>query len=132
MAPRIPFVTQSGLADLMPLDEMAFRQWVMDNKVPFNPDAKGPTDYDMRGFWRGLQQGSPMAQTAVNPNDNRMHFTDYWKTPQHQTFSSESQWAGPNASQWINDSQLASPSGRVMFDEKAPDGRFAQLLAGLK
>lgn len=104
------------------MDEFSFRQWVANNSVPFNPDASGPTDYDMRGFWQAMRQGNPVAATAINPNDHQLHFPDYWKTPLHQSFSNESQWAGPTTPQWVNDSQLAAPNGRVVFDEKAPDG----------
>lgn len=99
------------------LDEMAFRQWVQNNNVPFNPNA-GTTDYDMRGFYQAAQQQEPGISTAINPNDHLLHYPDRFKTPQHQSFSNESQWAGPNAPRWINDSQLALPNGRIVFDEK--------------
>lgn len=56
--------------------------------------------------------------TEVNPNDSQLHYPDYYKTPLHSSFSSESQWAGPNAPSWINDSQLVAPNGRIMFDEQ--------------
>ena len=109
---------------LDPLTEMAFRQWVAQNKVPFDPDVAS-SDYDMRGFYQGLQQQNPIATTAVNPNDNALHFPDFWKTPQHQTFSNESQWAGPNAPAWNAQDQLIDPNGRIVFDEKsAPKGLF--------
>lgn len=105
------------------VDEMAFRQWLKDKNVPFQPDA-GLTDYDMRGFWRGLQQQDPRAVSGINPNDQRMHYSDAWKTPLHRSFSAGSQWAPPGAPDWINDYQLVSPGGRVMFDEKAKPGPF--------
>jgi len=113
------------------LDEWQFQKWVTDNNVPFNTDAK-VSDYDMRGFYRALQRGDPRAQSAVNPNDQQMHYPDYWKTPLHQSFSAESQWAKPGAPQWINDHQLASPSGKIVFDETGPTDRIAKLLAGVK
>jgi hypothetical protein len=116
---------------LAPLDEMAFRQWVLGNSVPFNVNAP-VSDYDMRGYWRGVQQGNPMSRpTEINPNDNQPHYTDYYKTPLHQTFSAESQWAGPNAPTWINDHQLASPNGRIQFDEQAQVGPLGGLLGSL-
>ena len=65
---------------LDPLNEMAFRQWVARNKVPFNPD-KEMTDYDMRGFYQGLQQQNPRAISSINPNDQQLHYPDWWKTP---------------------------------------------------
>jgi hypothetical protein len=102
---------------LSQLDEMAFRQWVARNNVPFNADAP-QTDYDMRGFYRALQQQDPRAMSAVNPNDNQMHYPDRWKTPLHQTFSNESQFAVPMAPRWNSLDQLVSPGGRIMFDER--------------
>ena len=121
MAILPPFIQpQSYNTQLNPLQEFMFRQWIAQNNVPFNPNTPGPSDYDMRGFYQGMQQGHPMAQSAINPNDNQLHYSDYWKTPLHQSFSSESQWATPGTPSWINDSQLASPSGRIVFDEKNP------------
>ena len=123
MAEYPPFKPGASYNTPLPvLDEMAFRQWVLSNSVPFNANAP-VSDYDMRGYWRGLTNGNPMARpTEINPNDNRPHFPDYYKTPLHQTFSAESQWAGPHAPTWINDHQLASPNGRILFDEKRPGG----------
>ena len=72
-------------------EEPAFRKWVKDNKVPFDPDAKGPQDYDMRGFWKALQAGDEKAKSGIDPNDGKLHYPDYWKTPYHETFSAESQ-----------------------------------------
>jgi len=113
---------QPGANYNTPLDsgtEQFFRQWVMHNKVPFNPDATSPQDYDMRGFYQGLMQQNPRAQSAIDPNDSRMHYPDFWKTPIHQTLSNESQWAPSNAPQWTPNDQLASPNGRVLFDDRA-------------
>ncbi len=129
MAEQPPFKPGASFnTPLNPLAELLFRGWVQQNNVPFNPNAPGPTDYDMRGYWQGLQNGSPMARPSeINPNDNQLHYPDYWKTPMHQSFSNESQWAGPAAPSWINDSQLASPNGRIVFDENAPQGVMGNL-----
>lgn len=116
---------------LNPLDEFAYRQWVAQNNVPTDPNATSPQDYDMRGFWRGLQQNDPRAQSAIDPNDSRLHFPDFWKTPIHQTFSNESQWAPPTAPQWTPTDQLASPNGRVVFDDRNQNqGGLLGLLGG--
>lgn len=117
---------------LSPLDEFAYRQWVQQNNVPTDPNATAPQDYDMRGFYQGLQQGNPRAQSAIDPNDSRMHYPDFWKTPLHQTFSNESQWAGANAPQWTPNDQLAAPNGRVLFDDKAQNTGGLLSLLGLK
>jgi len=103
---------------LPPQQEALFRQWVAANNVPFRPDDP-EQDYDMRGFWQALQSGDPRAASAVNPNDQRLHFPDIWKTPAHTSFSRESQYALPNAPMWIDDARLAAPSGRIIYDERA-------------
>lgn len=116
-----PYVKVGGNSNyntpLSSLDEMAFRAWAQGNQVPFNADAP-QSDYDMRGFWNGLQRGDPRAVSAVNPNDGRMHYPDFWKTPLHETFSQDSQWAGPMAPRWNEQDQLVAPSGRILFDER--------------
>ncbi len=99
--------------------EPEFQAWLKQNKIPFDPGATN-SDYDMRGFYKALQEGDPKAKEAINPNDNQMHFPDYWKTPYHQSFSNESQWADPaKAPKWNEQDQLVTPDGKVVFDEKA-------------
>lgn len=131
MAQQPPFAKPASYdTKLGVLQELLFRGWVDQNKVPFDVNAQGPTDYDMRGYYRGMTQGNPQARpSSINANDGQMHYPDYYKTPQHQSFSNESQWAGPNAPQWVNDTQLAAPNGRVVFDE-ANQSPLARLLAG--
>ena len=116
---------------LSPLDEFAFRKWVSGNNIPFDPNSTAPQDYDMRGYWQGLQQQNPKATTGLDPNDNKVHFTDYWKTPLHQSFSGESQWSPANGPQWTENDQLAAPSGRVIYDDRAPRGGLLSML-GMK
>ena len=105
---------------LNPQDETAFRQWITTNKVPFDPTASGPQDYDMRGFWKGLQTGDAHAKSAIDPNDGKLHYPDYWKTPYHETFSNESKWANERAPHWTDDDKLVTPDGRVLFDDRKP------------
>lgn len=72
----------------------------------------------MRGFYKALKSGDPKAKNAIDPNDNKLHYPDYWKTPYHQTFSNESQWATKNAPHWTDDDKLVLPNGRVVFDDR--------------
>lgn len=102
---------------LPPGQEQDFRNWVGFHRVPFNPDNPNPQDYDMRGFFRGLELGDPNATTGIDPNDNRLHFSDRWKTPYHESFSRESRYAGLNAPRWVGD-QLIAPDGTVVFDDR--------------
>jgi len=105
---------------LPPEQEAQFRQWVAAHGVPFDP-AAATTDYDMRGFWRALQSQDPRAVSAVDPNDQRLHYPDYWKTPYHESFSAESQWANPaTAPSWNEKDQLVTPEGVVIYDDRAP------------
>jgi hypothetical protein len=94
-----------------PAEEALYQAWVAKHNVPTKGD-----DYDMRGYYRALLAGDPRAQSNIDPNDQRMHYPDYWKTPTHETFSNESQWATPRAPQWIGD-QLVSQGGQVLFDD---------------
>jgi hypothetical protein len=129
MSPRAPFRMGDTLGTkLDPGQEQFFRMWLQHNNVPFNPDATGPQDYDMRGYYQGMMNGNPMAlPTEVNANDGLPHYTDYYKTPMHQSFSAGSQWAGPTALEWVNDHQLVAPNGQVVFDEK-PANSFQAVL----
>lgn len=117
-----PYVAPSAgpmNTQLQPLDEMAFRQWAGQNKVPFDVNAPS-SDYDMRGFYQGLQQQNPRAVSGINPNDSQMHYPDTWKTPQHQSFSGDSKFAGPMAPRWNEQDQLVSPGARILYDERKP------------
>lgn len=103
---------------LSPEEEQQFGSWVSANKVPFN--GRDPVqDYDMRGFWKGLQSGDPDAMTAVDPNDQRMHFPDKWKTPYHETFSADSQYATPDAPHWQDNRKLVDKDGKTLYDDIA-------------
>ena len=117
LAGRAPGATYNTQLD--PGQEQFYRMWVAGNNVPTNPDATGPQDYDMRGFYQGLQQGNPKAVSAVDPNDGKMHYPDFWKTPDHQTFSNESQWAPATAPQWNPSDQLVSGGGKILYDDQA-------------
>lgn len=110
---------QNYATALAPEQEQQFRGWVAQNKVPFDPTQQ-MQDYDMRGFYSALMAHDPRATTAINPNDSMMHYPDYWKTPYHQSFSAESQWADPaKAPKWNEQDQLVLPNGTIVFDEKA-------------
>ena len=111
--PAPPTGFSTNLGDKEPM----FRQWVAANKIPFDPNDPNP-DYDMRGFWAALQSGDPRASSAVDPNDQKLHYPDYWKTPYHETFSNESKFALPNAPSWNKLDQLIAPNGQVIFDDR--------------
>lgn len=103
---------------LSPEQEQGFQHWVAQNKVPF--DIKAPvSDYDMRGFYQALLAGNHIAKNAVDPNDWKLHYPDFWKTPYHETFSNESQWASPTAPRWNDKDQLVATDGTVIFDDRA-------------
>lgn len=103
--------------ELAPQEQQKFDQWVKDNHVPY--DSSPTADYDMRGFWKGLQSGDPHAKTGINPNDHALHYSDYWKTPYHKSFSRESQYATQDAPSWNEKDQLVDRSGKVVYDERA-------------
>src|SRR4030095_4874863 len=103
-------------------DEKKFLEWIKENDVQFDPKAT-VSDYDMRGYWQAFtdprhphhDKARPPQQ---NPNDNKPHFTDYWKTPYHQSFSADSKWANREAPRWNKQDQLVDKTGKVVFDER--------------
>lgn len=101
---------------LSPIQEVGFQQWLKDKDVPFQD---GPTsDYDMRGFYLGTIDESPNVKTGINKNDGKLHYTDYYKTPYHESFSAESKFADKDkAPSWNKKDQLVTPGGKVVFDE---------------
>ena len=105
---------QSKLAKLTPEQESAFINWIASNKVPFNPKDKFQ-DYDMRGYYLAQQKGE--AGSSVNPVDKQLHYPDTYKTPYHESFSRESQYAKEGAPSWKGE-QLISPSGEVIHETK--------------
>jgi N-acetyl-anhydromuramyl-L-alanine amidase AmpD/spore germination cell wall hydrolase CwlJ-like protein len=121
MERNAPYVKPSPggayLTPLLPNQEAEFQAWVKSHNVPFDPSPKA--DYDMRGFWQATQNKESGTGTSVNPNDNKLHFPDKWKTPYHMSFSRESQWAKDNAPTWNDKDQLVLHGGRVVFDERA-------------
>ena len=112
--------------NLPPDQESAFREWLdknqhLDPVKNFNPDAS-MSDYDMRGFWKEQQEKpeSTEQNQGVDPNDGKMHFTDKYKTPAHESFSRESQYANDKAPVWSGKGKnqiLIDPKSRqVMFN----------------
>lgn len=111
--------------ELAPGEEATFRQWVAQNRVPFNPDGP-PSDYDMRGFFRALMSGAPRATTgADNTDGGRLHFGDAFKTPLHESYSRESQGATPAAPEWARRGRYVSavpnPAGGFQWGSPADD-----------
>jgi hypothetical protein len=120
--PYVKAAAKDFATALQPKQEEMFRKWVKANKVPFDADSKDPQDYDMRGFYKAFMAGDKSAKSAIDPNDKRMHYPDFWKTPYHETFSNESQWATPDAPKWNNKDQLVDKNGNVIFDDRAKNG----------
>lgn len=71
----------------------------------------------MRGYWRALMAGDPVAVRGYDPNDQKWHFPDVWKTPFHESFSAESKYAAPNAPKWQGNT-LVTPAGVVVYEDK--------------
>jgi hypothetical protein len=126
-----PYQTQ-----LSPGDESLFRSWLTSNAqvapgiAAFNPDDR-QSDYDMRGWWQAYSNPqhpqNQLTSMGTSSYDMQPHFNDYWKTPYHETFSQESQWAKPNkAPQWFDDGQggwkLIDRKGKVIKHEPSQIG----------
>jgi len=80
----------------------------------------------MRGFYGGLMSLDPNARSAINPNDQQMHFPDTWKLPNHPTFSTESKYYNartmPNKPSWNGGSIGGGAESWVL---RRPDGSIS-------
>ena len=82
---------QAYNTQLSPQEELAYRQWMQ--AIGHTPERGYAVDqnyngqgYDYRGFFK---KNGPV------PIGEGQHFTDEFKTPYHETFSNESQYAQP-------------------------------------
>lgn len=76
--------------ELSEKDEKAFAEW-----LAFSGRADDLQDYDMRGWWK-----------KNGKQDERGHFSDEFKKPNHPTFSKESVYHGVDGhegGEWIGD-----------------------------
>jgi hypothetical protein len=100
------------------LHEAGFQQWRQANQVPY--DASPTSDYDMKGFYRAFTDPTHInheqAFMGNSAYDGMPHYTDFWKTPYHDTFSTHSQYAQPVAPRWFGD-MLFAPGGAMLKDE---------------
>ena len=106
---------EKQLTKLTPEQEKQFMAWVQANKVPFDPKDKYP-DYDMRGYYLSLMKGGA-DKPSVNAVDQRLHYPDTYKTPYHESFSKESQWATDKAPMWKGE-KLVDSTGNIVFETK--------------
>ena len=104
----------SYMTPLSPEKEQQFSQWAIQNqkRIGSSDVVNNPMgDYDYRGWWLANQN-----KTAPNG-----HFEDTYKTPYHETFSNESQYANPElAPQWKQSGkkwQLISNDGTILKTE---------------
>ena len=93
-----------------------FDSWLRGQGVSPSPD------YDYGGFWLGARSGHPQATQGRDPVTGHAHFTDYWKTPYHETFSRDSRYAKPQAPYWEGDRLYDQPTGRRIYDPRLHPG----------
>lgn len=94
-------------------EQVNYLAWLLRNGVTETPD------YDMKGFYKQAQLGDPRVSSEVNPNDGKVHFTDMFKLPNHETFSTDSKFANALAGQW-NGGEL--PNGGESWANYGPSG----------
>jgi hypothetical protein len=109
---------------LSPADEAKFQQYLADHSDRRDLGRTDDQTYDLRGWWKAAQAGDPRAATRV-AGDGLIHRNDYWKTPFHQSFSRESQWAGPNAPIWQGNKLVDPATGAVVHDDDQPAPRVS-------
>lgn len=92
---------------LDPFEEKLFKRWL---KVAGTFDSD---DYDMRAYFKEkFLQGQ-------DESDNRGHYPDTYKLPNHPTFSNESKYADPDESRmWMGNMLIDSNTGETIADER--------------
>ena len=95
-----PYTTQ-----LTPNQEAMFQVWAKQNGVRMEPGWN--EDYDMRGLWKFNPLTKP---------DERGHWPDLFKKPNHPTFSRESIYATSDAPRWVG-RRLINSKGRIIVEE---------------
>ena len=98
--------TQKYQTNLTTPEVFDFARWANKNDVPV--DVGPNSDYDMTGYYKAEQSGA--ASSEISDIDQRRHFPDTFKTPKHQSFSSDSQYSDENAPHW-DGTLLRSSSG---------------------
>ena len=111
--------------NLNPIQQMQFAKWAAENNIPVDLSKK--SDYDMPGFFKANQAGNPDATSGISNVDNKLHFTDKFKTPLHETVSNESQYAPEGAPHWEGNSQY-TPEGNLSAME-LPGGDLLKIKA---
>lgn len=72
-------------------DSRSFNKWY--NSQGFDrPYAPANEDYNMYGFWKASQIPNSGASTQINPNDNRIHYTDTYLNPNGQYIRLKMPW----------------------------------------
>lgn len=104
---------------LTPEEEAQFQQYIADKSDKQDIGRDDAPDYDMRGWWKAMKAGDPKAemQIVTDKHGTLKHRSDWWKTPYHESFSADSQWAGKKAPKWKGD-QLVAPDGKILFGGK--------------
>lgn len=104
----------SYTTSLPPDQEKAFSIWAQQNQKRIGPSqvVNDPlADYDYRGWWKENQE-TPVPEG---------HFIDKYKTPYHETFSNESQYANPElAPSWVRVGKgwnLVGKDGTILKEE---------------
>lgn len=113
-----------------------YLMWLLRNGVQETPD------YNMAQFYRSSEiGGDPRLSSGVNPNDQQVHFPDAYKLPNHETFSTDSNYYNaktmPNTPTWQggalpdgrNESwTLTRPNGQIVAQENPFMNTLASLL----
>lgn len=93
--------------------------WTLANKVPIS------NDYNMEGFFNASQNPLSGLSSSINPNDNQMHYPDAYKLPNHQSFSTDSNYYNPKTMpqtpSWQG-GEIGGTNGQESWSLRRPNG----------
>lgn len=119
---------------LTPIEQQGFNAWL--KTLPAN--QRSMRDYDLQGYYKFARNGVDPKEFYLNHDNPETHFNDYFKKPNHSTFSVYSKYNGQDGwqgSRWyplnkeetkwmlsVNPTNTRSPRGLARYMQEAESG----------
>ena len=119
---------------LTPIEQQGFNAWL--KTLPKN--QRSMRDYDLQGYYKFARDGVDPKNFYLNHDNPSTHFNDYFKKPNHPTFSVYSKYNGQDGwqgsrwypldkdeSKWmlaVNPTNTRSPRGLARYMQEAESG----------
>ena len=110
---------------LTPIEQQGFKAWL--KTLPEN--QRSMRDYDLQGYYKFARDGVDPKNFYLNHDNPSTHFNDYFKKPNHPTFSVYSKYNGQDGWQGSRWYPLAKDESKWMLDVNPTNTRSPRGLA---